>query len=289
MPAHPEVGGVVLYTCFPPSPANGGRLFLLDVTTGKVRALTSDGAWNIDAAWSPDGDRIAYQSTRDGRSDLYVMDVDSGRVRRLTDGRGFNGYPTWSPDGQWIAFESSRDGIRKRPQRGFYRDLYLVRAEGTEIRRLAPFLASNSEPAWSPDGDRIAFDSDQAGATDVYTMTPGGFELHQLTHLAHSGGFATYPRWSPDGSRVVFDAAPTAAGHSSLYWMLADGGEVHQVTNDATAQWDGWPDWSDDGRWIVFTRNGQSEQLFAVAPDGSDVTQLTDDAGSKVLPRWRPR
>ena len=290
MAAHPEVGGVVLYTCAASSQVHGG-LFLLDVSSGYVRRLTPDNAWNVDASWSPDGRRIAYQSTRDGRSDVYVMDVANGSVRRVSDGKGFNGYPSWSPDGQWIAYESSRGGIQGRPDPpGHYAEIYVVREDGTgPRRRLVDFHSVQSGAAWSPLGDQIAFASDRAGAYDIYTVAADGSGLRQLTHHEHSGGFATYPEWSPDGARIVYDAAPTASGKSSIYSIPADGGQPEQLTDDPNADWDGFPDWSSASGWIVFTRSeGGGLQLMAVPSEGGATVRLTSGPGDKDEPRWRP-
>ena len=151
---HPEVGGQILFTCYT-GPGGHGGLFLLDVATGQVRAVTSDRAWNYGATWSPDGTQIVYMSTREGRSDLYVMDLSNGgRVRRLTNGRGFNEEPSWSPDGAWIAFQSTRDGIKAplSPRR-LYKELYLVHPDGTDLRRLTQ-PGFNANPAWAPGGFR---------------------------------------------------------------------------------------------------------------------------------------
>jgi len=144
----PEIGGQIVFVCY--APGNNGSLYLLDVSTGKVRPLTPDSAWNVDPAWSPDGRQIAYQTTRDGRDNVYIMDVESGDVRRLTDGRGFSGYPSWSPDGRWIAFDSSRDGIEAPPNPpGYYRTIYLIRPDGTGLHRLLTFNDVSSGPAGS--------------------------------------------------------------------------------------------------------------------------------------------
>jgi Tol biopolymer transport system component len=294
-PPHPEIGGVFLYTCSAPS-AIKGDMFLLDVSSGHVRRLTF-GAWNIEASWSPDGRRIAYESSRDGRLDIYVMDLETGAIRRLTDGRGFNGYPSWSPDSQWIAFESSRDGVTAPPDpAGYNPDLYVMRADGTGVHRVLSFRAVESAPAWSPAGGRIVFASDRSGVFDLYIVTPDGTDLSRVTDHGKAGGFAWVPRWSPDASRIVFYAEFSASDHSSIYWVRADGGEPHRVTNDTGSRWDAWPDWSWDGQWIAFTRAwsghtsaGGHLQLFAVRPDGSDLTQLTVDGGDKSGSRWRPQ
>ncbi len=284
----PEVGGEILYTCYESSSQPGG-LFLLNASSGQVQRLTSDHAWNVDASWSPDGRQIVYQSTREGRSDVYVMNVSTKEVRRLSDGRGFNGYPSWSPDGMWIAYESSRDGIEgNQDPPGYYREIYLVREDGTDLHRLLATHASQSGAAWSPAGDQIAFASHMGGAFDLYTVAPDGTGLRQLTNHEGSGGFATYPRWSADGSRIAFSAASSRSNHAEIYWMLAAGGEAHQVTDHPAADWDGWPDWSPDSRWIVFTRKQHGLQLFVTSPKGDSIVQLTYGAGDKDQPRWRP-
>jgi len=284
----PEIGGQVLFQCYAAGSVHGG-LFVLDLASGHVTRLTRDNALNVDASWSPDGRRIVYQSTRDGRSDVYVMEVSSGRVSRLSDGEGFNGYPSWSPDGAWIAYESSRDGIEGTPDPpGFYREIYLVRADGSDLHRLLSTHAVQSGAAWSPTGDRLAFAMNSTGAIDIYTARPDGTELRQLTHHEKTGGFATYPRWSPDGSRILINAPPAGASGSEVYWIPAGGGEPHQVTNDPSASWEGWPDWSPDSRWIAFTRSKHGLQLFVTDPDGARLIQVTTDAGDKDQPRWRP-
>lgn len=288
---HPEIGGQILFTCYPGPggrlTAPSGGLFLLDVATGQVRALTSDRAWNIWADWSPDGSEVAFESTRDGWSDLYVMDLSNGgRVRRLTNGRGFNEEPSWSPDGVWIVFQSTRDGITAPLGHGRnYKDLYLVRSDGTDLRRLTNLPGYNGDPAWGP-GGRIAFGSDRGGNFDIYTMAADGRDQRQLTDFHGTGGFAAYPRWSPDGSRIVFDAESRAWPAASIYSIPAAGGPPSPLTDGFDAR----PDWSPDGQWVVFLRNWHGHgELFVIRPDGSDVTQLTSDGANKDVPRWRPR
>lgn len=284
--AHPEIGGQVLYYCHDWPRVNGG-LYLLDVASGRVRPLTSDLAMNFDGAWSPDGARVAFQSTREGRDDIFVMDAAGGGVRRLTGGRGFNEYPSWSPDGQWITFNSSRDGVAGSRGTGYYRDLYLMRADGSSVRRLTRRSGSNIEAAWNPDGRTLAFQSDRAGTWNIYTMELDGGAVRQLTRFEKTGN-AYFPRWSPDGSRIVF-AAGTAGGPSSIYWLVPGQDDLHRVT---APHFDSFPDWSPDGQWIVFSRGFtpglDGSQLFAVRPDGSGLTQLTAGPGEKDLPRWRP-
>lgn len=284
---HPEIGGELLYTCYA-APQIPGGLFLLDVATGHVQRLTPDRALNQFGAWSPHGSEIVFLSTRDGREDIYVMGVPGKAVRRLTNGFGFNGFPSWSPDGSWIAFDSGRAGV-KGPvgAAGFHSNIYLMRPDGSDARRLTSWTGYDGYPIWSPDGSRLAFVSDRGGALDVYTMRPAGSDQRQLTHHEGGRGLATFPSWSPDGSEIVFDASNPAgdAVGASLYRISAGGGEVTRVTRG----YDYRPTWSPDGSWIAFlaSRHGHT-QLFAVRPDGSGLTQLTTDDGDKDLARWQP-
>lgn len=283
---HPEIGGQILYHCTDWPQPNGG-IYLLNVATGAVRALIPDLAWNLDGSWSPDGSRIAFQSTRDGRDDIYVLDLASGSLRRLTDGRGFNEYPDWSPDGNWILFNSSRDGSQPGTT-SYYRDLYLMRSDGSGVHRLSRHAGINADAAWNPDGERLVLMSDRSGTWDVHTMRTDGSSPEQLTHHAGSGGWAGFPRWSPEGSRIVFGSAAAEGKPYRLYWMVLGDSTPHLITPGAPGQGDVLPDWSPDGGWIVFTRIGEDTQLFAVRPDGTGLTQLTDGRGGKFLARWRP-
>jgi Tol biopolymer transport system component len=170
---------------------------------------------------------------------------------------------------------------------GSHRDVYLVRPDGTDLRRLTSLSGFDGDAIWSPDGSRLAFVSDRGGAFDLYTMTPDGRDQRRLTHHDRSRGFAAYPSWSPDGSEIVFDASnpPGDSAGASIYSMPVRGGDAARVTRGYDFQ----ADWSRDGSWIAFLGKRQGHtQLFAVRPDGSHLTQLTTDAGDKDQPQWRP-
>ena len=279
---HPEIGGELVYTCY--DPVNKSEMFLLDVATGRVRPLTADHAWTTDPAWSPDGTRIAYVSTKDGQTDIYVMRLSDGGITRLTRDGGWNGNPTWSPDGSWIMFDSSRDGVNPSPHNNF-RNLFLVRPDGTDLRRVTGLPRYNGSPSWAPDGVRIAFVSDRDDTFNIFTMTPDGREPRQLTHWQGADVGAAYARWSPDGTRLVFAVAgPKFDPPPKLYSISVDGGEPHELTTGNMA------DWSADGRWIAFYRqDSDRDQIFVVRPDGTGLTQLTTDRTWKAWTRWRPR
>ena len=285
---HPDIGGEILFYCVDFAPRPGTGLYLLDVATGQVRPIVGDHAWNTDPAWSPDGERIAYVSTKDGETAIYVMDLADGKVTRLTHGGGWNGNPTWSPDGEWIMFDSSRDG----PSAGF-RNLFAVRPDGTDLRRVTHGSDYRGQPSWAPDGKRVAFLLGRPHlAGNIFTMSPDGSDQRQLTHQeGDPDASADYARWSPDSSRIVVlvsepnekkDVRPNA----SLFVVSVDGTEMHRLD---VGLGDGKPDWSPDGQWIAFKRViGDAVDLFVMRPDGRDVVRLTLDGVEKDWPRWRP-
>jgi len=105
-----------------------------------VRRLSWDSAYAESAAWSPDGGKLAYVSRIDGRFDIVLLDLATDRVERLTHGEGNSENPRFSPDGRHIVFASNRHG-------GVYQ-IYTMRADGTDVRRLTTGQASFT-PDWS--------------------------------------------------------------------------------------------------------------------------------------------
>jgi TolB protein len=185
-------------------------------------------------------------------------------------------------------FDSSRDG----PNAGV-RNLFVVRPDGTDLRRVTRGPGYSGQPSWAPDGKRIAFLFGLPYAVaNIFAMSPDGGEQRQLTHQEGGAGVsAAYGRWSPDSSRIAFivwepNEKDTRRPNSSLFVVSTDGAETRRL--DVGLR-DGMPDWSPDGNWIALKRVvGEAIDLFVTRPDGRDVTRLTIDGIDKDWPRWRP-
>ena len=120
-----------------------------------------------------------------------------------------------------IAFDSAREGNL---------DIYAMRPDGTGVTNLTDHPASDSEPAWSPDGSKIAFLSDRGGTGEIWVMNADGSGPTQLTdHPAADFEQA----WSPDGTKLAFTT--NRDGNFELYVMNADGSGPTRLTNDAAA------------------------------------------------------
>ncbi|HXD86650.1 MAG TPA: hypothetical protein VN641_09160 [Urbifossiella sp.] len=117
------------------------------------------GGINNWPAYSPDGRRIAFSSSRDGTFDLYVMNANGSGVRRVVKLDGMQMRPSWSPDGQRLAFTSNHAGSY---------DLWIVRLDGTGLVRLTGSAERDDYSAWRPDGRQIAFVGERNGKFDLY-------------------------------------------------------------------------------------------------------------------------
>ena len=134
--------------------------------------------------WSPDGQRIAFVSNRDGNVEIYLMNADGTGVTRLTNHGSEDSRPSWSPNGQQIAFDSNRDGNV---------EIYLMNADGSGLARLTDHPARDGHSVWSPDGRHIAFFSERDGDLQIYVMRHDGTGVTKLTD---SSGNDVHPDWT---------------------------------------------------------------------------------------------
>jgi len=112
------------------------------------------GLENTYPAWSPDGTRIAFESTRDGPdADIFVMQADGSGVVQLTRNDAYDGTPAWSPDGQYLVFATERDGNA---------EVYRMRADGSEPANLSRHPGADGHPRVSADGRLVYFNSNRS-------------------------------------------------------------------------------------------------------------------------------
>jgi WD40-like Beta Propeller Repeat len=269
----------------PDSIAGHEEIYLVKANgTGLVR-LTTNTASDAQPAWSPDGGKIAFATTRDGNWEIYVMDAGGQNPVRLTTAPAADRSPAWSPDGSKIAFTSDRDGNA---------EIYVMDTDGSNPVRLTNHAAHEADPAWSPDGSKIAFASNRDGNFEIYVIDADGQNPLRLTTNTVDD---VQPDWSPDGTKLVFSRFESAwcggeftglCGHE-LFVMNADGSAAsllpigyRQNRKD--------PAWSPDGAWIAFAVrvcSGDSpacQDVHYARMDGS----LGLLVGNASQPAWRP-
>lgn len=184
-------------------------------------------------------------------------------------------YPAPAPDGAQFAFVGLPTGSA-------HTELYVARADGSDIRRLTNDGASDVYPTWSPDGSRIAWVSSRGSGLNIYTARPDGSDVQQLTFarfddpLPGSGQVATRPAWSPDGQHIVYTVGIN--NRSTLWIMNASGHDKRQLTAPANAD-DFEPTWSADGRTIAFRR-------VSHAPTETWLMRVDAETGAEIYNTW---
>jgi hypothetical protein len=191
---------------------------------------------------SPDGSTIVFVTTDGSLPRIATIGIDGSGMRVLTNKLlGIN--PVWSPDGTRIAFV----GTKPLP---WNKDVYVIDADGTNLRRITRGPSQDWNPEWSPDGTHLAFvrhpasDDEFADSVDVWVVPVAG---GTPTRLTNDPGWSGDPTWSPDSARIAY-----VRGHdaSTRIWIMdADGSHKHAVVSRPKAYFA--PQWSPDGSVIV--------------------------------------
>ena len=270
------------------------QLFTIKPDGKGIRQVTSGSQTSEYGNWSPKGSRIVFDRspapTGNVLGVIYRMNADGSKVVPLTgdfsaSGR-FTEAPAWSPDGRQIAFHLYTLA-------GPYTDgIWVMNRDGSNLRQVTkgPGLAGagptdcacDSDPRFSPDGRRIAFDREpNAVQAAVFVVNVDGSGLRRLTPWRIDAGD---PKWSPDGSRLVYASYldPHPGKSSNLYTIRPDGTRRSKLTHNRGGNGNSaYPAWSPDGKLIVFARNRLAlvshsrNELYIMPANGGRAKRLT--------------
>jgi TolB protein len=248
--------------------------------------LTS-GPWDdITPALSPDGERLAFASNRNGYWDLYTLKLTDGTVTRLTDTLEYEAAPSWSPDGIWIVYESYIE-----------ENLEILICSTTEEMdpiRLTDNAATDYSPAWSPQaGRKIAFVSTRSGDADIWIADLDQPDETRFVNVSQDALVKeSNPAWSPDGSLLAWSAVRDGY-HNLVVWDSNHPAEALRLLGSGDQ-----PVWSPDGNTLLallsapnqvyFTAYRLSTPGLAVAP--MNLPGAVDGIvwGNALLPRPLP-
>ena len=289
-------------------------LSLSDLTTRPL-TLPSNQQFDCEPTFSPDGATVAFVRGSMGGflGDLSVVKVAGGDLVRLTSANS-GGAPAWTADGREIIFPSRVGGLRTlwrvssfggtpQPVAGAVenaeipsisrRTNQLVYTQFTfnetiwrlDLKddrhiagapvRLISSRGTNWKPSFSPDGKKIAFESDRLGYLDVWMCDSDGSNCSQLTSLHGQSGTA---RWSPDGRYIAFESI--SQDFYDVYLLEVAGGVPRLLPTFPGAN-NGAPNWSRDGKWVYFYSAHEKGpyQLWKVSFQGGTPVRLTKNGG----------
>jgi Tol biopolymer transport system component len=232
----------------------------------------------------------------DGWFQIWVANSDMTNQVQITHGVGGSGFPSWSPDGTRIVFDSHRtdpdqfDGYE-------ISDVFTMRPDGTDVRKLTDSIGFSGHPSWSPDGRWVIFDADRADyprSQGLYVIRSDGTGgLRRVTSLPATSFWQELGRFSPDGSRIAFDEGrggnvltnhregAVAGEQFAVFTVRPDGTDRRQLTDWGAHCGD--PDWSPDGTRIVCggqpAHLGNIGDVLIMDADGRHLRDLTQDHG----------
>jgi TolB protein len=248
------------------------EIYSMKLDGSNILRLTTNNVPDGRAAWSANGQHIAYISGPAGARDIYVMNANGSGSRNLTNTPNADeDFPEWSPEGNRVIFSSNRDGNH---------EIYVTNLGGDNVKRLTFRPEDDRWPTFSPDGRSISFQSNlgSPALTDVFVMNADGTGV---TRLTEANAFDQMPAWSPDGMKIAFMSARD--GNAEIYVMNKDGSNETRLTNSPGL--DARPSWSWETGWIFFTSARDFElpstlpkfEIYKMKSDGSNPVRLTNN------------
>jgi Tol biopolymer transport system component len=277
------------------------QIYTLDFSTGETKRVSPGMGKTTCAFFRPGTDQILFASTHhdprslqlqkeeldfrasgkerryawdyDPEMDIYAVAESSGTLTRLTTARGYDAEAGYSPDGQWIVFSSMRDAYNRTltaaeqkqlaTDPSYFGEIYIMKADGTDQRRLTTAAGYDGGPFFTTKGDRIVwrrFD-EQGLIADIWTMKPDGSDKRQITAFK---AMSWAPYEHPSGEYLLF--ASNKLGFENFEVFVVDtAGTKEPVRITYSDGFDGLPVPSPDGRQVAFTSSrsgGGAGQIF---------------------------
>lgn len=277
------------------------QIYALDFSSGETKRISPGYGKTTCSFFRPGSDQILFASTHhDPRSkalqqeeidfrasgkerryawdydpefELYAVSEKSGQTTRLTNARGYDAEGSYSPDGQWIVFSSTRDAYSRtltaaeqkqlEIDPSYFAEIYIMKADGSEPRRLTNVAGYDGGPFFFPDGSRIIwrrFD-EQGLIADVWTAKPDGTDARQITKF---GAMSWAPYVHPSGQYVLFASNKLGFENFEVFMVDTDG-RKEPVRITYADGFDGLPVPSPDGRRVAWTSSrggGREGQVF---------------------------
>jgi Tol biopolymer transport system component len=277
------------------------QIYVLDLTTGETKRISPGIGKTTCAFFRPGSDEIEFASTHadpkskqyqeeelafrasgkerryswdyDTAMDIYAYNEKTGQLRQLTTAKGYDAEGSYSPDGQWIVFTSMRDAYNRplspKEQKqletdpSYFAEIYIMRPDGSDQRRLTNAVGYDGGPFFTPDGKQIVWRRfDESGLiANVWLMNPDGTNQRQITDF---GSMSWAPYMHPSGQYIIFASNKLGFDNFELY-IVDPNGSKEPVRVTYSAGFDGLPVPSPDGKQLAWTSTrggGSGGQIF---------------------------
>jgi Tol biopolymer transport system component/Zn-dependent M28 family amino/carboxypeptidase len=304
------------------------QMYLMDMASGDVRRV-SPGYGKTTCGWiRPDKKRVIFASTQDdpearkkmadeiafrksGQTRRYAWDYDpsydiqeydlaTGTYTNLTHTTGYDAEGAYSPDGKRIVFSSNRavygralsekEKAQLELDPSYFLDVYVMNADGSNVRQLTNTPGYDGGTFWSPDGSRIIWRrfSEDGARAEVFTMKTDGTDQRKITNL---GAMSWAPIFHPSGDYIIFSTNVLGFANFELYLVDA-AGKREPVRVTEREGFDGLPMFHPDGRHIAWTSNGtgnKTSQIFLGEWNDAEARRLLGlDAKGGLVANFTP-
>jgi eukaryotic-like serine/threonine-protein kinase len=268
------------------SERDGGGVYVMEATGESVRRLTNFG---FNPSWSPDGRQlvIAEERVTDSPNErtrfskLFIVDLATGSSRALPLDDGVQ--PNWSPHQHRIAYWAVKGGQR---------DLWVVRADGSDAQQVTNDASVDWNPVWDPSGDFLYFSSDRGGSMNLWRLPideKSGRVLGVPQAVTSGAGQRQHPSFSLNGRFIAY-VETTATENIRRRAFDSKAGKLvgpEEILTQGNRMAKG-PNPSPDGQWVTFYSWGKQEDIYIARSDGTGERYLTNDGYKDRIPRWSP-
>lgn len=225
----------------------------------------------MSPSWSPDGEKLAYVSFENGRSEIFIQSLDGTSREKIAGFTGINGSPNWSPDGKKLALTLSKGGSA---------DVYLMDMQTRTLKRLTRNYAIETEAVWSPNGRSLFFNSDRRGQPQIFQVFLDTGEIRRVTY---EGRYNANPAISPDGRYLAMVHKGTGFNIGLLDLYTNEFNVITKTFLDES------PTFSPNGEMILYAMNKGNRGRLAVVSIDNSVTQILSVKNGEVrAPAWGP-
>lgn len=266
--------------------SKSSQIFVSDFDGSNLVQITHNNSVNISPSWSPDGTKLTYTSFETGRPEIYQYNLITKKTFRMTENQeGSSSGASWSSDGNTVAFSAGTDEGNTH--------IFSISSHGGKRK---PFIHTSEievEPAFSPNGQHLAYTSNKYGNPMIFLLS---LQKKEAKRLTYAGWYNASASWNPDSTGISFASYDRQIDRWDIFKIRVDGSNLERLTlkrgdNEK-------PTWSPDGRFIIFQSNrgsGGSDSitgpahLYVMSKDGYHQRMLDIPLAEARQPAWGPR